>query len=122
MIVSMLQSNPDKRPSVTTCFNFPFIKNQRIPSFLPISCLSCEPRVDQLDCAEFDLGVNRRPLLEVNENMGENHSTIYQHNTNFQFKYQHILKYSCPLYRGWYNILAEESTRSNNSEWLNSQK
>lgn len=70
MIIAMLQSDPEKRPSVHRCFRYDFIKDHFIPKSLPISCLSCEPRFDQLEGGEREIGVNRKPLLEINENFG----------------------------------------------------
>lgn len=67
MIVAMLQGNPEKRPTVNDCLEMPFMKNHYIPKSLPISCLSCEPRFDQLEGAG-DIGYNRQPLHELNDN------------------------------------------------------
>lgn len=67
MIIVMLQANPEKRPTVQRCLTFPFLKNQFIPKSLPSSCLSCEPRIDQIEGAG-EIGYNRKPLHEVNDN------------------------------------------------------
>ncbi|XP_037037150.1 serine/threonine-protein kinase polo [Bradysia coprophila] len=72
MIIAMLQSNPQKRPSVNKLYLFEFIKNHHIPSFLPTSCLTMAPRADEIEGGERDIGVNRRPLLEINDNLDEN--------------------------------------------------
>lgn len=68
MIIAMLQSNPQKRPSVNKLYLFDFIKGHHIPTFLPSSCLSMAPRADEIEGA--DIGHNRRPLLEINDNLG----------------------------------------------------
>ncbi|KAL9698605.1 hypothetical protein quinque_002046 [Culex quinquefasciatus] len=52
MICSMLQSDPIKRPNVTSLFDFEFITGSYIPSSLPISCLTMAPRADQLENAD----------------------------------------------------------------------
>lgn len=69
MIVAMLQSDPAKRPNVDQCLSYRFLTGHFIPASLPISCLSCEPRFDQLEGVERgDIGYNRRALTEVNDN------------------------------------------------------
>lgn len=70
MIVAMLQSNPQKRPSVKKLYLYDFIKNHHIPSFLPSSCLTMAPRADEIEGGERDIGINRKPLLEINDNLG----------------------------------------------------
>lgn len=70
MIVAMLQSNPQKRPSVNKLYLYEFIKGHHIPSFLPSSCLTMAPRADEIEGGERDIGINRRPLLEINDNLG----------------------------------------------------
>lgn len=76
LIVAMLQSDPDKRPTVHRCLKFDFLKGP-IPKSLPISCLSCEPRIDQLEYGEDEIGVNRQPLLEINENVDDRAGTTF---------------------------------------------
>lgn len=76
MIMAMLQSDPLKRPSVHACSNHPFLTNYKIPSSLPISCLTCEPRMDQVEHGQIDPkecnGLdNRKPLTEINNGDGE---------------------------------------------------
>lgn len=68
MIIAMLQSNPQKRPSVNKLYLFEFIKGHHIPSFLPSSCLTMAPRADEIEGG--DIGYNRKPLLEINDNLG----------------------------------------------------
>lgn len=73
LICRMLQSDPAKRPTVHECAKHPFITNYYIPSSLPVSCLTCEPRLDQLEGAEKelkDLAIDRRPLTELNNEYG----------------------------------------------------
>lgn len=75
MIMAMLQSDPLKRPSVHECSKHPFLTKYKIPTSLPISCLTCEPRLDQLESGEIDPkdcnGFDRRPLTEINNGDGE---------------------------------------------------
>lgn len=63
MIVAMLQSKPENRPSADKLLLCDFIRNENIPDFLPSSCLSMAPRQ-----AEVEGGCIRKPLLEVNGN------------------------------------------------------
>lgn len=65
MIIAMLQSNPEKRPTVNKLLKFDYIENSFIPSTLPSSCLTMEPRADQIDQCERYIP-NRKPLIEVN--------------------------------------------------------
>jgi polo-like kinase 1 len=67
MIVAMLQSNPDKRPSVGQLLKFEFITKGVIPKSLPVSCLSTAPRVEQYDDQQ---NTARRPLTEFNNMIG----------------------------------------------------
>lgn len=74
MIMAMLRSDPEKRPSVHDCAKYPFLTDYFIPKYLPVSCLTCEPRLDQLEGAEKDLrdmADRRRPLLEINGDAGK---------------------------------------------------
>lgn len=73
MIIAMLQSDPAKRPPVQECLKHEFITNYHIPKSLPVSCLTCEPRLDQLEGAERelkDMANDRRPLTEINNEYG----------------------------------------------------
>lgn len=72
LIMAMLQSNPAKRPSVHHCIKHDFFTKAFIPKSLPVSCLTCEPRLDQLEGAEKyrDMGIDRRPLSEINNEHG----------------------------------------------------
>lgn len=63
MIIAMLQSNPDKRPTIGLLFTFEFLSQNYIPKSLPYSCLSTAPRAEQL---EYGKGAARRPLSEMN--------------------------------------------------------
>lgn len=76
LIVAMLQSDPGKRPTVQRCLKYDFLKGP-IPKSLPISCLSCEPRFDQLEHGDEDIGINRQPLLEINENVDDRAGTTF---------------------------------------------
>lgn len=76
LIIAMLQSDPEKRPTVQRCLKFDFLKGP-IPKSLPISCLSCEPRIDQLEYGDEEIGLNRQPLLEINENVDDRAGTTF---------------------------------------------
>lgn len=76
MIIAMLQSDPLKRPSVGKLFQYDFLNANFVPKSLPISCLTMAPRADQLEGVDFDVTnnksiINRKPLLEINENLGK---------------------------------------------------
>lgn len=70
MIIAMLQSDPDRRPSVYKLFRYDFLTCAYIPKALPTSCLTMAPRADQLEGGEYDAGANRKPLGELHENLG----------------------------------------------------
>lgn len=63
MIIAMLQSNPDKRPTVGQLFHFDFLTYAPVPKSLPYSCLTTAPRPELLELNEKN---SRRPLAEVN--------------------------------------------------------
>ena len=63
MIIAMLQSNPEKRPTVTQLMNFEFLCFAPVPKSLPYSCLTTAPRPELL---EYNEKTGRRPLSEVN--------------------------------------------------------
>lgn len=71
MIVAMLQSDPEQRPDVIRLLKFDFLTSHFIPDSLPSSCLTMAPRADQLEGGEHDVGANRKPLLELNDNLGK---------------------------------------------------
>lgn len=86
MIIAMLQSNPDKRPTIGQLLTFDFLAQNYIPKSLPYSCLSTAPRAEQLEY----LGKSgaRRPLTEVN-GIGEksfHSSLINDHSTSLVFQ------------------------------------
>ncbi|KAL3210546.1 hypothetical protein MRX96_037021 [Rhipicephalus microplus] len=68
LIRKMLQSDPKRRPDVEAIFQDEFMTTGPMPSRLPTSCLTTEPRHDTLNAT---LTVNgRKPLLERNEGPG----------------------------------------------------
>lgn len=71
MIIAMLQSDPEKRPSVSKLLAYDFIAGHYIPASLPTSCLTMAPRADQLEGGERDAGQNRKPLLELTDNLDD---------------------------------------------------
>lgn len=62
MIIAMLQSNPDKRPTVGTLLSFEFLAHGPIPKSLPYSCLTTAPRPELMEYSDKI----RRPLSEMN--------------------------------------------------------
>lgn len=62
MIIEMLQSDPQSRPSVDQLLKHDFFKVGYMPNQLPSSCLTMAPRFDHIDFANTE----RRPLHEVN--------------------------------------------------------
>lgn len=71
MIIAMLQSDPEKRPSVHKLYKYEFLNCHYIPKQLPASCLTMAPRADQLEGGERDAGANRKPLFEIHDNFGK---------------------------------------------------
>lgn len=61
MIIAMLQTNPDKRPTIHQLLDYEYINNCFLPTSLPTACLTMAPRSDQLE-----EGARRRPLTEMN--------------------------------------------------------
>lgn len=78
MIIAMLQSAPEKRPSVYELFLYDFLTKNYVPKSLPASCLEMAPRNDQLEGGEHEAGVNRKPLIEINDNLGNYIQKIYK--------------------------------------------
>lgn len=64
MVVAMLQSNPEYRPSVHKLTQFDFLTCAPVPSHLPTSCLTMEPRLDGNETIHLD--ALRKPLSEMN--------------------------------------------------------
>ncbi|KAL1430771.1 hypothetical protein MTO96_002370 [Rhipicephalus appendiculatus] len=65
LIRKMLQQDPERRPNIEAILQDEFMTSGPLPSRLPTSCLTTEPRYDTLNAT---LTVNgRRPLLERNE-------------------------------------------------------
>ncbi|KAL1421227.1 hypothetical protein MTO96_023205 [Rhipicephalus appendiculatus] len=65
LIRKMLQQDPERRPNIEAILQDSFMTSGPLPSSLPTSCLTTEPRYDTLNAT---LTVNgRRPLLERNE-------------------------------------------------------
>lgn len=62
MIIAMLQTVPERRPTIGQLLNFEYINNTFIPTSLPTACLTMAPRSDQIE----DGSGFRRPLIEMN--------------------------------------------------------
>lgn len=65
MIMSILQVDPEERPSVRALLQHDFIKADGIPDCLPSSCLSMAPRAD-----EVEGGCKRDPLCIITDKLG----------------------------------------------------
>lgn len=65
MIIAMLQSNPERRPTIGQLLNFEFICEGPLPKSLPASCLTMAPRPDRLENIEPAV-IKRSPLVEIN--------------------------------------------------------
>ena len=84
MIIAMLQSNPDKRPTIGQLLAFEFLAQSYIPKSLPYSCLSTAPRAEQLEY----LGKGaRRPLSEVNGIIGKKNQICLSKSFSSQFSF-----------------------------------
>lgn len=66
MVIAMLQSNPDKRPTIRQLFDFEFIKASPVPTSLPSSCLTMAPRLGLNETMEAENDIRRKPLIETN--------------------------------------------------------
>ncbi|XP_055902706.1 serine/threonine-protein kinase polo [Eupeodes corollae] len=66
MVIAMLQSNPDKRPTIRELLNFEFINASEVPSSLPSSCLTMAPRLGLNETMEAESELRRKPLIETN--------------------------------------------------------
>lgn len=66
MIVAMLQSSPEKRPTIHELLDFDFLTASFIPATLPASCLTMAPRGDQIENGGDRFLSGRKPLSEVN--------------------------------------------------------
>ncbi|XP_017479535.1 PREDICTED: serine/threonine-protein kinase polo [Rhagoletis zephyria] len=66
MIVAMLQSNPELRPTIGKLLSFEFLSCSPVPMFLPSSCLTMAPRLEMNEALTTDAMGNRKPLLELN--------------------------------------------------------
>ncbi|XP_055856453.1 serine/threonine-protein kinase polo [Episyrphus balteatus] len=66
MVIAMLQSNPEKRPTIHQLFDFEFIKAAPVPSCLPSSCLTMAPRLGLNETMEAENELRRKPLIETN--------------------------------------------------------
>lgn len=65
LIRKMLQQEPEKRPDIEAILNDDFMTCGPLPSRLPTSCLTTEPRFDTLNATLTVHG--RKPLLERND-------------------------------------------------------
>ncbi|XP_044726621.1 serine/threonine-protein kinase polo isoform X1 [Chrysoperla carnea] len=65
MIVKMLQTDPQRRPTVADLLNHEFFTHGYMPSCLPASCLTMAPRFDHIE-AQHKQALARRPLGEMN--------------------------------------------------------
>lgn len=66
MIVAMLQSKPELRPTIGKLLNFEFLACSQVPMFLPSSCLTMAPRLEVNETLAIDSLGHRKPLLELN--------------------------------------------------------
>jgi polo-like kinase 1 len=72
MIIAMLQSNPEKRPTVGQLFFYDFLSNGPIPKSLPYSCLTTAPRPEMMEVSND----KRRPLTEMNGVGDDTHTDL----------------------------------------------
>lgn len=79
MIMAMLQSSPEKRPTVNALFTYDFLAKSTIPVSLPISCLTMAPRADQLEYA--DRLAQRKPLTAMNMDAMSNRQAVVSAST-----------------------------------------
>lgn len=65
MVISMLQSDPDKRPTIGELMHFEFLSSSPVPMFLPSSCLTMAPRLELNENMDHE-NPHRKPLTELN--------------------------------------------------------
>lgn len=65
MVIAMLQSNPENRPTIGDLLKFEFLSSSPVPTFLPSSCLVMAPRLELNDTIDHEVAP-RKPLTELN--------------------------------------------------------
>lgn len=65
MVISMLQSNPENRPTIGDLLHFEFLSSSPVPMFLPSSCLTMAPRLELNETVDHE-NAQRKPLTEFN--------------------------------------------------------
>lgn len=65
MVISMLQSNPESRPTIGDLLHFEFLSSSPVPMFLPSSCLTMAPRLELNETVDHE-NAHRKPLTELN--------------------------------------------------------
>lgn len=65
MVIAMLQSNPENRPTISDLLQFEFLTCSPVPTFLPSSCLTMAPRLEMSESVDHDI-MQRKPLSELN--------------------------------------------------------
>uniref|UniRef100_A0A1I8MUR0 polo kinase n=2 Tax=Musca domestica TaxID=7370 RepID=A0A1I8MUR0_MUSDO len=65
MVISMLQSNPENRPTIGDLLHFDFLSSSPVPMFLPSSCLTMAPRLELNETVDHE-NAQRKPLTEFN--------------------------------------------------------
>ncbi|XP_037806288.1 serine/threonine-protein kinase polo [Lucilia sericata] len=65
MVIAMLQSNPENRPTIGDLLHFEFLSSSPVPTFLPSSCLTMAPRLELNETIDHE-AAHRKPLSELN--------------------------------------------------------
>uniref|UniRef100_A0A1A9WMT4 polo kinase n=1 Tax=Glossina brevipalpis TaxID=37001 RepID=A0A1A9WMT4_9MUSC len=65
MVISMLQSNPSRRPTIDQLLRFEFLSSSPVPKFLPSSCLAMAPRIEAKEI-DHDVPNQKMALIEIN--------------------------------------------------------
>ncbi|XP_065359537.1 serine/threonine-protein kinase polo [Calliphora vicina] len=65
MVIAMLQSNPESRPTIGDLLHFEFLSSSPVPTFLPSSCLTMAPRLELNETIDHE-AAQRKPLSELN--------------------------------------------------------
>ncbi|KAM7354973.1 serine/threonine-protein kinase polo [Cochliomyia hominivorax] len=65
MVIAMLQSNPENRPTIGDLLHFEFLSSSPVPTFLPSSCLTMAPRLELNETIDHE-AAHRKPLTELN--------------------------------------------------------
>lgn len=112
MVVAMLQSNPESRPTISALLRFEFLSGSAVPMFLPSSCLTMAPRLGPNETMEHE-AIHRKPLYEMNGMKDDTRleSTFLKNHLHDAITAQAQVVRHCGDYRSDIEILHEKLTQ-----------